>query len=120
MTTPHHVAANIAGKSVQLFQRLNSPILGVVENMAGFACPNCHTITRIFAGLSGEELSERLEVPYLGSIPLDPSISRSSDEGVPALVAFPDSIYSKSFKEIAGSLAAQASIAAMNRRVEVS
>lgn len=119
VTTPHHVAANIAGKSVQLFQRLNSPILGVVENMAGFACPNCQTITRIFAGLSGEELADRLDIPYLGSIPLDPTISRSSDEGVPALVAFPDSAYSKSFKKIAGSLAAQASIAAMNRKVEV-
>jgi ATP-binding protein involved in chromosome partitioning len=113
VTTPHHVAANIAGKSVQLFRRLNAPILGVVENMAGFVCPNCETVTQIFAGLSGEELAARLKTPYLGSIPLDPRISLSSDEGVPALVQFPDLAQAQAFREIAGRLAQQASILAM-------
>jgi ATP-binding protein involved in chromosome partitioning len=115
VTTPHHVAANIAGKSVQLFRRLNAPIMGVIENMAGFVCPNCETVTQIFAGTTGEELATSLKVPYLGSVPLDPTVSHAGDEGVPAIVAHPDRPQTKSFKEIAGKLAQQASIMAMTR-----
>jgi ATP-binding protein involved in chromosome partitioning len=116
VTTPHHVAANIAGKSVQLFRRLNAPIMGVTENMAGFACPNCGEVSRIFSGLTGAELAERLGVPFLGSIPLDPAISHASDEGIPPLIANPESAYAKAFKDISGQLAAQASILAASAR----
>lgn len=115
VTTPHHIAANIAGKAAQLFTRLNSSILGVVENMAGYVCPSCDAVSQIFTGMSGDELANRLKIPYLGSIPLDPTISRSSDEGVPARIAYPQSIYSKAFDLIAGKLAAQASIEAVRR-----
>ena len=118
VATPQHVAANIAGKSVQLFARLGAPIMGVVENMAGFVCPSCGEVSRIFSGLPGEELAAQLEVPYLGSIPLDPSISSASDEGVPALIAHPEKEASASFREIAGKLAAQASILAMKEPVQ--
>jgi ATP-binding protein involved in chromosome partitioning len=113
VTTPHHVAANIAGKSIQLFRRLNAPILGVVENMAGFICPHCNEVTKIFAGLTGAELARQYEVPFLGSIPLDPCVSQSSDDGVPALIANPQHLYASAFREIAGQLAAQTSIAAL-------
>jgi ATP-binding protein involved in chromosome partitioning len=116
VTTPHHVAANIAGKAVQLFKRLNSPILGVVENMAGFLCPNCNTVTPIFAGTTGEELSKDLKVPYLGSIPLDPTVSKSGDDGVPSIVANPDSVQARSFEQIAGKLAQQSSIMGYARK----
>lgn len=115
VTTPHHVAANIAGKSILLFRRLNAPILGVVENMAGFICPTCGTESRIFAGMTGEELANHYGTPYLGTIPLDPSISSSSDDGKPALLAHPESGYTKAFRDIAGKLASQASIRAMGR-----
>ena len=115
VTTPHHVAANIAGKSIQLFRRLNSPIMGVIENMAGFACPACGEVTRIFAGLSGADLAAQYGVPFLGSVPLDPTISLSSDEGQPALLANPDSAYAQAFRTIAGQVASQASIMAMAR-----
>jgi ATP-binding protein involved in chromosome partitioning len=116
VTTPHHVAANIAGKSVHLFRRLNAPIMGVVENMAGFICPSCGELTRIFAGTSGEELATQLKVPYLGSVPLDPDVSDAGDRGVPAIIAHPERKQTESFKEIAGKLAQQASILAMTRR----
>lgn len=115
VTTPHHVAANIAGKSVQLFRRLDSPVIGVVENMAGFACPNCGEVTHIFSGLTGSELAAQYEIPFLGSIPLDPQVSASADEGVPSLITHPGSIYARAFREIAGQLAAQASILAVAR-----
>ena len=113
VTTPHHVAANIAGKSVQLFRRLNSPILGVVENMAGFVCGECGAVTKIFAGLTGEKLAGRLKVPYLGSIPLDPSISAASDDGTPALIEKGSGLYADRFRQIAGRLAAECSVSAM-------
>jgi ATP-binding protein involved in chromosome partitioning len=116
VTTPHHIAANIAGKSVQLFRRLNAPIMGVIENMAGFACPKCGEVTQIFAGTTGEELSVQLKVPYLGSVPLDPSVSEASDNGVPSIIARPDRPQSKAFKDIAGKLAQQASIMALTRK----
>ena len=115
VTTPHHVAANIAGKSVQLFNRLNAPVMGVIENMSGFVCPHCNEITRIFAGLTGAELAAQYDIPFLGSIPLDPRISAASDSGTPAMVADPSSIHAQSIREIAGQVAAQASIIAMAR-----
>jgi ATP-binding protein involved in chromosome partitioning len=113
VTTPHHVAANIAGKSIQLFRRLNTPLLGVVENMAGYRCPNCGTVTRVFSGMTGEELAKQYGMPFLGSIPLDPEISHSSDQGEPALVAYPESDYGKEFRAIAGRLAAEISVRSM-------
>lgn len=116
VTTPHHIAANIAGKSVQLFRRLNSPVIGVIENMAGFVCETCGSMTRIFAGTTGQELAAELKIPFLGSVPLDPAISLSSDDGVPSLVSSPDRPQSAAFREIAGMLARQASILGATRR----
>lgn len=113
VTTPHHVAANIAGKSIQLFRRLNTPMLGVVENMAGYRCPGCGTVTRVFSGMSGEDLASQYGMPFLGSIPLDPEISHASDEGEPALVANPESDYATEFRRIAGRLAAEVSVRSM-------
>jgi len=115
VTTPHNVAANIAGKSVQLFRRLNSPILGVVENMAAFVDPQTGKETRIFSGMSGEDLARDLQVPYLGSVPLDPCISQAGDQGVPPYLAYPESKQAGSFKAIAGKLAQQCSILALRK-----
>jgi len=112
VATPDHIAADIASKSILLFERMNAPILGVVENMAGFVCPCCGTETRIFKGLSGEQLAAHFGVPFLGSVPLDPKVSEAGDEGVPSLVANPDGPQAKSFHQIAGKIAAQASIKA--------
>ncbi|HWA84291.1 MAG TPA: Mrp/NBP35 family ATP-binding protein [Fimbriimonadaceae bacterium] len=113
VTTPHNVAANIAGKSVQLFRRLKSPILGVIENMAAFVDPETGRETRIFSGMSGQDLAGDLRVPYLGSLPLDPGISGAADQGVPSFVAFPTSRQAQSFGEIAGRLAQECSIRAL-------
>jgi ATP-binding protein involved in chromosome partitioning len=112
VTTPHHVAANIAGKSIELFRRLKAPMLGVVENMSGFVCPKCGETVQIFAGMSGTELALYYGIPFLGAIPLDPAVSSASDDGIPAIVAHPSSVQARRFKEIAGQVAAQASILA--------
>jgi ATP-binding protein involved in chromosome partitioning len=115
VTTPHNVAANIAGKSVQLFRRLNAPIMGVVENMAAYRDPVSGVETRIFSGMSGEALAASLDVPYLGSIPLDPVISEAGDAGVPSIIAYPAQPQAAAFHELAGRLAQQASILAFDR-----
>ncbi|MBS1719604.1 MAG: Mrp/NBP35 family ATP-binding protein [Armatimonadetes bacterium] len=116
VTTPHNVAANIAGKAVHLFRRLNSPIMGVIENMAGFTDPATGQVIQVFKGTSGETLAGELKVPYLGSLPLDPAISAASDEGKPSILANPDSQQARAFATIAGKVAQQASILAMTRR----
>jgi ATP-binding protein involved in chromosome partitioning len=107
--TPQEVAASIAGKSAALFRRLNAPILGVVENMGEFVCPHCGERTLIFPGPGARRFAEKLGVPFLGSIPLDPVISLASDEGKPAILAAPESAQARAFREIARQLAAQIS-----------
>jgi len=116
VATPQHVAANIAAKSIALFEKLEAPILGVVENMAEFLCPSCGTATRIFSGLGGEELARRFSVPFLGSVPLDPAISESSDEGEPSFLAHSERPQADAFRVIAGNMAAQISIATLSKQ----
>lgn len=116
VTTPHNVASNIAGKSVNLFRRLNSPIMGVVENMGAMIDPLTGREIRVFAGMSGAELALSLKVPYLGSVPLDPAVSAAGDQGIPAILTAPDSPQARSFEAIAGELARQASILAYTRQ----
>ena len=115
VSTPHNVAANIAGKAVQLFKRLNSPVIGVVENMGVWIDPETGEEKRMFHGMPGEDLATNLKVPYLGSIPFDPNVSASGDAGVPAIVKYPNTMQSIAFHDIAGKLAQQASIKAMTR-----
>lgn len=114
VSTPHHVAANIAGKSVQLFRRLNAPIMGVIENMGPYTDANGNEV-QMFFGTRGEELAEVLKTPYLGSVPFDPEVSRAGDQGVPSVVSAPDSLAAASMKRIAGRIAQEASIIAMTR-----
>ncbi|MBS1723866.1 MAG: Mrp/NBP35 family ATP-binding protein [Armatimonadetes bacterium] len=112
VATPHNVAANIAGKSAQLFRRLNAPVLGVVENMATMVCEGCGSEQRVFAGMPGATLAEILDTAFLGSVPLDPMVSEAADRGVPSIIAHPERTQAEAFRRIAGQLAAQTSILA--------
>jgi ATP-binding protein involved in chromosome partitioning len=113
VSTPHNVASNIAGKSVQLFQRLGTPILGVVENMGPYFDEASGQSVAMFAGAGGEALATHLETPYLGSIPFDPLISASGDDGVPGILAHPNRPQAEAFRKVAGKLAQQVSIASI-------
>lgn len=115
VTTPDVVAANIAGKAAHLFRRLNAPVLGVVENMAGFACPCCGEVTRVFSGLPGLELADKLGVPLLGSVPIDPMVSECYAAGVPSVVTAPASAQAQAFHDISQRLAAEISKRAMGQ-----
>ncbi|HAP41104.1 MAG TPA: chromosome partitioning protein [Nitrospira sp.] len=120
VTTPHSVAANIAGKAAELFRRLNAPLLGVVENMAAFVCPKCGESTRIYSGMTGVNLAGTLGIPYLGSVPFDPCVGEAAERGVPSVVAYPDRLQAEAFRAIAGQIAAQASIMSVSRSATTS
>ena len=84
-----------------MFRNLNIPILGIVENMSGFTCENCGHETAVFKEGGGERLARSLGVPFLGSLPLDPEIMMSGDEGIPVLEKGTDSRAAKAVLSLA-------------------
>ncbi len=114
--TPQDVAASIAVKSLRAFQKLNVPILGVIENMSYFIAPDTGKHYHIFGHGGGQEAAEELRVPFLGEITLDIPTREGGDEGEPVLVRNPDSAQATIFREIAGRLAQQISIQARQFR----
>ena len=102
--TSQDVAVNIASKALAMFQKLNVPVVGVVENMSTFACPHCGQETAIFTQGGGENAATRLGVPFLGSIPLDPAVVRHGDAGEPTVIAAPESAEATAFRSVARAL----------------
>ena len=84
-----------------MFQKVNTPVIGIVENMSYFVCPTCGEHTEVFKGSGGESESKRLQVPLLGRLPLDPQLTISSDSGKPVVFTQKDSEVSTIFLEIA-------------------
>ena len=81
VTTPQKVASVDVRKSVSFCRQLRVPVIGVVENMSGFVCPKCGEITQILPAGGGRAIAQDMNVPFLGAIPLDPSIAEAGDEG---------------------------------------
>jgi ATP-binding protein involved in chromosome partitioning len=114
--TPQELALTIAAKSIRLFEQLNAPILGIVENMAMFVCPNCAHETDIFGHTgAGELTAEKFGVRFLGRVPLDPRVTDDSDTGIPTIISAPDSKPSIAYKSIAGQVAAEASVKSLTQ-----
>src|SRR4029079_10507326 len=103
-------------KAIGMFQKLNIPILGVVENMSYFACPHCNERTEIFGRGGGAEISKDLKVPLLGDVPIDIRVRSGGDEGAPVVVAAPDSPPAKPCSGFASKVAARVSMQAMRTR----
>ena len=101
VTTPQDVALLDVRKALGMFQRLNVPILGVVENMSGFVCPHCHERTNVFGDAGGTKIAEEYGVPLLARIPLEPETRVAGDEGTPITVRRPDSTQAQAFKSLA-------------------
>jgi len=113
VTTPQEVSLIDARKGLQMFEKVNVPVLGLIENMSYFSCPDCGKVTQIFKRGGAEKMSQELGVPLLGEIPIDPEIVETGDEGKPIVIAKPDSQSAKIYQIIAGAVAAQLSIAHM-------
>jgi len=110
VTTPQDVALGIATKSLAMFRNLHVPILGIIENMSFFQCPECGHQSHIFSHGGGREAAASYNVPFLGEVPLDVGIRESGDQGVPVPVRDPDSDRARPFEDLARRLAAQISI----------
>jgi ATP-binding protein involved in chromosome partitioning len=110
ITTPQNVARDIAQKGLRMFQQVQVPILGVIENMSYFVCPGCQQRTYIFRKGGGEEVAKEMGLPFLGAIPIDPEVAEGGDAGVPIVARNPDSPAARAYLEIARAMAAQVSI----------
>ena len=99
VTTPQEVAIADVRKSIDFCRKLNLPVLGVVENMSGFACPHCGKATDIFRSGGGERMAQEMAVPFLGRIPLDPQIAQACDAGKPYIYHFSQTETAKAFEK---------------------
>jgi len=104
VTTPQKVAAADVRKSINFCKELNVNVLGVIENMSGFACPKCGEVTPILRAGGGRTMADEMHVPFLGSIPIDPLIAVSGDEGKAFVESGTSSPAAGAFREIVREL----------------
>jgi len=109
VTTPQDIALLDARKALKMFEKVDVPVLGIVENMATHVCSNCGHEEHIFGEGGGERMAAQYAVPYLGSLPLDIRIREQSDGGTPTVVAMPDSELTARYREIARNAAGRLS-----------
>jgi len=86
VTTPQEVATLETSKAVKFVEKLEIPVIGVVENMSGMVCPHCHTEVDVFGKGGGKKMADDLGVPFLGAIPLDIDMRQAADEGRPFVI----------------------------------
>jgi ATP-binding protein involved in chromosome partitioning len=105
VTTPQDVALIDARKGLAMFQRVNVPVLGVIENMSSYVCPSCGHREDIFKSGGGRRTAQQLGVPFLGEIPIDPAIVVGGDSGVPIVASHADSAAARAFRDAAETVA---------------
>lgn len=116
VSTPQDVALKVAQKAITMFSRLNTPVLGLIENMASYVCPHCGARDEVFGSGGARRAAERLEIPFLGDIPLATEIRTTSDAGRP-IVLDTASPFAAAYLAVAEQLAAQVSIRNMQREL---
>lgn len=104
VTTPQEVSAADVRKSLSFCKILNIKVEGIIENMSGFVCPCCKTLTPIFNIGGGEKMAKEFNVPFLGKIPIEPAIGKSCDEGEVFAFANSETETGKIFAEIANKI----------------
>jgi ATP-binding protein involved in chromosome partitioning len=107
VTTPQDVAVMDATKAAKFIEKLELPVIGVIENMSGMVCPHCGDIINLFSIGGGKKAAEDLGVPYLGAIPLDPEMVKAGDEGRPFILRHAGSPTAKAVDEVMEKLVAQ-------------
>ncbi len=110
VTTPQDVALIDAKKGLKMFERVNVPVFGIVENMSYFVAPDTGKRYDIFGTGGGERLAAELETTFLGGIPIDPAIREGGDNGKPIVAQYPDSEHAAAFSQIGKNLAEQINI----------
>ncbi|MCF8261406.1 MAG: iron-sulfur cluster carrier protein ApbC [Melioribacteraceae bacterium] len=115
VTTPQEVSLIDAKKGVKMFERVNVPVFGIIENMSYFIAPDTGKRYTIFGQDGGSRLADEMGTEFLGGMPIDPRICESGDSGRPIIHALPDSEHANKIIEIAQNLAAQISISNMNK-----
>lgn len=100
VTIPSEVSQDVVKKAVTFARTMNVPTIGIVENMSGMICPHCGEKIEVFSVGGGEKIADDMDVPFLGSIPLDPRISTAMDAGTPFIVTNPGSPAAKAFNSI--------------------
>ncbi len=100
VTIPSDVSQAVVRKAVTFAKQMGVPIIGIVENMSGFVCPDCGAKVNIFGAGGGKKIAEDLSIPYLGSIPIDPNVCRDSDNGVPFVAGNKTSPTTETFADI--------------------
>jgi ATP-binding protein involved in chromosome partitioning len=110
VTTPSAVAVDDVVKAISMFRMLKVPVLGLIENMSWFTCPDCSHRHDIFGSGAGEARARELEVPFLGAVPIHPDVRIGGDRGRPVVVDRPDSDYARALAQVAGHLARRVSI----------
>jgi ATP-binding protein involved in chromosome partitioning len=106
VTTPQEVATGDVRRAVRMFERVNTRVLGVVENMSGFTCPHCNGHVDVFGSGGGKRLAREMHLPYLGEVPLDVQVREAGDAGVPTTISAPNSPAGRAFRDIAERVAA--------------
>lgn len=119
VTTPQDVASNVAVKAIGMFEKLNVPIMGVVENMSHFICTKCDEKHYIFGEGGAKKISEKFSIPFIGEIPLNSGIMSGSDLGKPIMLTDPNSPSAEAFRKSAKNIAAQCSILAAKLQEEL-
>ena len=100
VTIPSEVSQLVVKKAVTFSKRLKIPVIGIIENMSGFICPDCGKQVNIFKAGGGKKIANELRVPFLGSLPIDPDICSDSDEGKSFIINHADSPSAKAFMNI--------------------
>ena len=116
VTTPQQVAVDDARKGLQMFGRHETTVLGVVENMSAFVCPDCGGEHDIFGSGGGEAFADDVDMPFLGSIPLDPRVRAGGDAGEPAVLSEGD--VGDAFRSVTGSVADMVGIVRRRQHVD--
>jgi ATP-binding protein involved in chromosome partitioning len=116
VSTPQDVALKVAQKAIAMFHQLNTPVLGIIENMSSYVCPSCGAHDDVFGSGGARRAAERLGVPFLGEIPLATEIRQSSDAGRPVVLDV-ESPLARAYLAVAKNLAAQVSTRNKQREV---
>jgi ATP-binding protein involved in chromosome partitioning len=101
VTTPQDVAVQGVLKGIRMFESVDVPVLGLVENMRGFVCPDCDSVHELFGAGGGEALAASLDIPFLGAVPLGMAVREQGDRGVPPVIGQPDSPESRALLAVA-------------------